>query len=123
MLNVSTDPVIEAHHGVLAARAIVNPINTRLTKGEVVYILDHSGARMILLDQEYKHLIEDYKGDAKVIISNDTGRSGDPYEEFLSSGRRFSQERGWAGLEWDNDENTSAVLNYTFVAPLFCPIG
>ena len=46
-------------------------------------------------------------------MSNDTGRDGDPYEEFLTKGRQFSQERGWPGLEWEADENAGAALCYT----------
>lgn len=53
--------------------------------------------------------------DAKVpvIVSQDTGRVGDPYEEFLTSGRRHSAERGWPGLEWEIDEESAAALCYT----------
>jgi len=96
---------------VLAARAIITPINTRLTKPEVAYILAHSGSKLILADHECAHLVEGTK--MPIILSNDTGRAGDPYEEFLSAGRRFSQERGWPGLEAETDENAAAVLCYT----------
>lgn len=95
----------------LAARAIVTPINTRLTKHEVAYILDHSGSKLILVDHECAHLVECTK--IPIILSTDTGRVGDPYEDFLSVGRHFSQERGWPGLEAETDENAAAVLCYT----------
>jgi len=49
------------------------------------------------------------------VISNDTGLSDDPYEQFLSSGRRFSQEKGWLGLDTEADENAPATLCYTSV--------
>lgn len=95
----------------LAARGIVTPINTRLTKHEVAYILNHSGSKLILVDHEYTHLVEGTE--IPTIVSNDTGRVGDPYEEFLSGGRRFSRGRGWPGLEAEIDENAAAVLCYT----------
>ncbi|KII93264.1 hypothetical protein PLICRDRAFT_384862 [Plicaturopsis crispa FD-325 SS-3] len=106
-------PIIaDAHYGVLAARAVLTPVNTRLTPAEVAYILDHSGARLILVDHECAHLIpRDSK--VPVVVSKDTGRAGDPYEEFLSAGRRFSGEKGWAGLQAEGDENAPAVLCYT----------
>ncbi|KAI0072767.1 acetyl-CoA synthetase-like protein [Panus rudis PR-1116 ss-1] len=105
-------PVIaEAHHGTLAARAAICPINTRLTPPEVSYILEHSGAKLIIVDHEYVRLVEGAK--VPVIVSNDTGRAGDPYEDFLSSGRRFSQEKGWAGLDFEPDEDAMAALCYT----------
>ncbi|KAJ3507515.1 hypothetical protein NMY22_g16905 [Coprinellus aureogranulatus] len=105
-------PIIaDAHQGVLAARAVCCPINTRLKPHEVQYILEHSGAKLILVDHEYRHLVG--KTNAKVIVSNDTGREGDPYEDFLTEGRRFSHEKGWPGLETEPDENAAAMLCYT----------
>ncbi|KAH9950242.1 acetyl-CoA synthetase-like protein [Amylocystis lapponica] len=102
---------VAAYHGVLAARAVICPINTRLTRGEVEYILDHSGARLILLDHEYMVLVQNAR--VPVIVTRDTGRQGDPYEEFLSAGRAYSEERGWGGLEWEADENAPLALCYT----------
>jgi hypothetical protein len=48
-------------------------------------------------------------------VSNDTGRPGDPYEDFLKGGRLFSGEKGWLGLEVEANEDTPAVLCYTYV--------
>ena len=79
----------------------------------MTYILEHSGSRLIIVDHEYTHLVKDAK--ARIIVCNDTGRPGDPYEEFLRSGRRFSREQGWGGLEWESDENAGAALCYTYV--------
>ncbi|KAF7784444.1 hypothetical protein Agabi119p4_609 [Agaricus bisporus var. burnettii] len=104
--------IADAHHGVIAARAILTPINTRLKPSEVAYILDHSGASLILVDFEFVHLLpKDIN--IPVVISKDTGRHDDPYEEFLSKGRQFSQERSWGGLDAEPDENAAAVLCYT----------
>lgn len=97
----------------IAARAVLTPINTRLKPQEVAYILEHSGSRLILVDYEYTHLISGTK--IPSIVSNDTGRLGDPYETFLSQGRQFSKEQGWEGLGEDPDENAAAVLCYTSV--------
>lgn len=95
----------------MAARAVVCPINTRLTAPEVAYILEHSGSKLIIVDHEYKHLVKNVT--VPVVVSNDSGRQGDPYEEFLDKGRQFSQERGWPGLQWEADENAGAALCYT----------
>ncbi|KAJ2928934.1 hypothetical protein H1R20_g8292, partial [Candolleomyces eurysporus] len=104
--------IADAHHGVLAARAILCPINTRLKPHEVEYILGHSGSKLILVDHEYQNLIPP-NTNVPVIVSKDTGRADDPYEEFLSQGRAFSQEKGWQGLETQHDENAGATLCYT----------
>jgi hypothetical protein len=82
-----------------------------LTKPEVGYILDHSGAKVVLVDHEFTHLVQG--SNLLVIISHDTGLAEDPYEKFLSSGRRFSNEKGWGGLEIELDENANASLCYT----------
>lgn len=75
------------------------------------YIIKHSDCRILLVDHEYSHLVSG--SNVPVIISNDTGRSGDPYEEFLLEGRNYSDEKGWLGLEAEEDENAGAVLCYT----------
>lgn len=103
--------IADAFQGIPAARAVICPINTRLTPPEVAYILQHSRAKLILVDYEYAHLVKDAK--IPVILSNDTGRAGDPYEGFLSQGRRFSQDRGWRGLELEPDEDAGFALCYT----------
>lgn len=105
--------IADAYQAVPAARAVICPINTRLTPPEIAYILEHSRAKLIFADCEYAHLVKGTK--LPVIISNDTGRSGDPYEVFLSHGRKFSQERGWWGLEPEHDENAGFTLCYTLV--------
>ncbi|KAG1755131.1 uncharacterized protein EDB91DRAFT_274649 [Suillus paluster] len=103
--------IADAHFGVLAARAIITPVNTRLTPPEVSYILEHSGSKLILIDRDFTHLIGNTN--IPVIVCHDTGRVGDPYESFLSAGRVFSVEKGWAGLDVEPDENVGAVLCYT----------
>ncbi|KAG9058685.1 hypothetical protein FS842_006022 [Serendipita sp. 407] len=91
--------------------AVLAPNCTRLLKSDISYILSHSGTKLVLVDHEYAPLVAD--SGIPLIVSHDTGRAGDPYEEFLSEGRRFSQERGWAGLEMETEETANAVLNYT----------
>lgn len=103
--------IADAYQAIPAARAVSCPINTRLTPLEIAYILEHSRAKLILADYEYAHLVKDSK--VPIIVCNDTGRVGDPYEEFLSQGRRFSQERGWWGLELESDEDAGFALCYT----------
>lgn len=80
------------------------------------YIIEHSGAKLVLVDYEYAKLVEDCR--APVIVSHDTGMPLDPYEEFLSEGRHFSKEKGWGGLVMEADECADATLNYTWV--FFC---
>ncbi|CCM00518.1 uncharacterized protein FIBRA_02552 [Fibroporia radiculosa] len=108
MLKILTP---DAHHGVLAARAVICPINTRLTSQEVAYIIEHSEAKLILVDRELVHLVQNAQ--IPIIVSEDSGRAGDPYEDFLTNGRKFSREKGWAGLAWESNEDAPAALCYT----------
>ncbi|KAF8203111.1 AMP-dependent synthetase and ligase [Pholiota molesta] len=97
--NFSVCPLIaDAHHGVMAARAIMTPINTRLKPSEVAYIVEHSQCKLLLVDYEYTNLVAGLK--VPYIISKDTEG-------------RFSNGRGWPGLEPESDENAAAVLCYT----------
>ena len=43
----------EAHFGVPMAGAVINTLNTRLSAGEIAFQLQHSGARMLLVDKEF----------------------------------------------------------------------
>ncbi len=45
-------PMLEAHFGVPALGAMLVAINTRLSPGEVRYILEHSGAKALIVDTE-----------------------------------------------------------------------
>ncbi len=71
----------------------------------------HSGASLAIVDKECLPLIQGCR--VPTIVSHDTGLSDDPYEVFLTEGRRSSQERGWQGLDVDADENAPALLCYT----------
>ena len=57
-LALNTTELLEAHFGVPAAGAVLVAINTRLLADEVAYILDHSGARLLVVDPSLAHLVE-----------------------------------------------------------------
>src|ERR671916_2310457 len=50
--------MLEGHFAVPLAGAILVAINTRLSAPEVAYILEHSGARILVVDTELAHLVE-----------------------------------------------------------------
>ena len=99
-------PMLEAHFGVPAAGYVLVAINTRLGKDEVKYIVEHSGAKMVFADAELEHLLEDVEG-VEVVRVDDTGESGDPYEDYLAEG---SPEPVESVLE---DEEETISINYT----------
>lgn len=102
----NTPPMLEGHFAVPAAGLVLVAINTRLGKDEVSYIVEHSGAKMVFVDVELEHLLEDVEDVERVRIE-DTGEEGDPYEEYLAEG---SPEPVPSVLE---DEEETISINYT----------
>jgi fatty-acyl-CoA synthase len=101
-------PLLEAHFGVPAAGGVLVAINTRLSSGEIGYILQHSGARFLFVEAELQPLIEplDTAG-FQVIRIEDTGTVDDPYERFLSAASPEPVE------SWLEDEEEPISMNYT----------
>lgn len=94
--------------------------------------MEHSGARVVLVDYEFAHLIpKNLSSHMTVVISNDTGGTkgvdADPYERFLQDGRDAwdrleEQERnkwgdkarkGWELIDIIDDEEKPCALCYT----------
>ena len=44
--------MLECHHGVPYAGAVLVPLNTRLSVDEIVHIVEHSGARLLIATRE-----------------------------------------------------------------------
>ena len=111
-LSFNTHQLLEGYYGVVQARAIVMPLNVRLSPLELTNILNHSGARMLLFENDFAPLVEMLRPacreierfvtlDEKVPIADMT------YEELLDKGH---PER--ADI-FSIDENAIAELFYT----------
>jgi fatty-acyl-CoA synthase len=59
VLAPNTHQMLEAHHGVPAAGGVLVTLNIRLSAGELGYILEHSGAEVLLYDDELESLARD----------------------------------------------------------------
>jgi acyl-CoA synthetase (AMP-forming)/AMP-acid ligase II len=100
--------MLEAHFGVPAAGGILVTVNTRLSSGEIEYILRHSGARYLLLDAALAGLVEPIDLTGIVVIRvDDSGAADDPYECFLAGGSPEQPE------SWLEDEEETISINYT----------
>jgi acyl-CoA synthetase (AMP-forming)/AMP-acid ligase II len=100
--------MLEAHYGVPAAGGVLVAINTRLSSDEIGYILGHSGARFLFVDAELLPALEPLDlGRLRVVRVDDTGASGDPYEDFLAWGVPAPVE------SWLADEEEPISINYT----------
>ncbi len=108
----------EAHFGVPACGAVLNTINTRLEAGTIAYILDHGGAKVLLVDPQFlpvaAEAFEEMEGPAPIVIEVADDAAGVhshghymEYEELLASGD--------PDFDWimPQDEWESLALNYT----------
>jgi len=57
VLAPNVPEILEAHFAVLRAGAVLVAINTRLNAAEIGYILNHSGARVVIADVELAPLV------------------------------------------------------------------
>src|SRR5580658_7226640 len=60
-LSFNTHQLLEGYYGVVLAHAIVMPLNVRLAPVELVNILNHSGARMLLFENDFAPLVAQLK--------------------------------------------------------------
>ena len=63
ILCPNTPPMLEAHFGVPLSGGVLVAINTRLSPREIAYIINHSGARFLLVDSELADSVRPVLGD------------------------------------------------------------
>ena len=107
-LLFNSSAMLEAHFGVPAAGGVLVAVNHRLASAEVGYILQHSGARYLLLDTGLEALAAPLElAGVTVIRCAGTGRTGDPYEELLASASPAMP------ASWLEHEEETISVNYT----------
>ncbi len=107
-LLFNSSAMLEAHFGVPAAGGILVAVNHRLASAEIRYILQHSGARYLLLDTGLEALAAPLElAGVTVIRCAGTGRAGDPYQEFLAAASPVMP------ASWLEHEEETISVNYT----------
>ena len=61
-LSFNTHQLLEGYYGVVQARAIVMPLNVRLSPVELTNILNHAEAKMLLFENDFVPLVEKLRG-------------------------------------------------------------
>jgi fatty-acyl-CoA synthase len=107
VLCPNTPALLEAHFGVPAAGGVLVAINARLSPPEVRAILEHSGARTLIVDAELAGQVADLPAGLDVVRVDDDATAGDPYEQLLAEGDPAAAPRV---LE---DEEEPISINYT----------
>jgi fatty-acyl-CoA synthase len=111
-LSFNNNELLEGYYGVVQARAIVMPLNVRLSPLELINILNHSGARVLVFENDFLPLIEKLRPSCPAIeryitIDEKTPAADLTYEELLAQGR---PERADV---FGFDEHSIAELFYT----------
>jgi fatty-acyl-CoA synthase len=111
--------MLVAHFGVPLGRAVLVAVNTRLSSEEVRYILDHSGATVLVVDSTLRAVVDpiaDSLETVREIVTlvdpqgPDAGTSveGATWDDLLARG-----DQG-ADLPWEVDDERSTIsINYT----------
>jgi len=111
-LSFNNHQLLEGYYGVVQARAIVMPLNVRLSPVELTNILNHSGARVLMFENDFAPMVEHLKPlcpeITRYVTLNDKVPVADlTYEDLLDKGH---PER--ADI-FSFDEDAVAELFYT----------
>src|SRR5689334_6697796 len=90
-LSFNNHQLLEGYYGVVQARAIVMPLNVRLSEGELCAILNHAGARALLFESDFVPLIERLRPNCASVerwvgLGEDVPAADLSYEEILDQG-------------------------------------
>ncbi len=118
VLAPNVPALLAAHFSVLLVRAALVAINTRLSGEEVGYILNHSGAKVVIVDPELAPRIAEISGGlgASPVLVNledpvagvtGTPLAGPSFEEFLEGADVWPVSGGV------DDEERVTSINYT----------
>lgn len=114
-LSLNCHRLLEAYFGVLEAGGILLPLNIRLAAPELTYILNHSGATVLFLEQEFIGLVDSFRRDLRTVQSFHQ-LDGAPQAEWLSAPTYEQMVASAAPHRRDVmefDENSVAEIFYT----------
>ena len=108
--------MLEAKFGPMRIGAVLVPLNVRLASREIAYILNHSGAKVLIFDTEFADTVRGLIGDVprvgtfvKIVDGNPRAEDipGPEYEDFLESASAAPEPVGPV------DESDAICINYT----------
>ncbi|MGH8982169.1 MAG: AMP-binding protein [Acidimicrobiales bacterium] len=91
--------LLVSYFGVCGYGRVLVPVNFRLARDEIAYIVEHSGASMLLVDPELAESLVDVECERRIVL----GAAGDAELYRL----------GDEPAPWEPDENATATINYT----------
>jgi fatty-acyl-CoA synthase len=94
--------LLTSFFGVAGSGRVLVPVNFRLRPDEVAYIVEHSGARVLLIDPELDDELADITAEHRFVLGSD-------HDLYAAS----SADGGAEPAVWEPDENATACINYT----------
>lgn len=99
MVSHNSARLLTSFFGVSGSGRILVPINFRLVAEEVQYIVEHSGARVLLVDPELDEALAGVRCEHRFVIGAESDRA------LMKDSRE--------PRPWIPDENATATINYT----------
>ena len=108
--------MLEGHYGPMRLGAVLVAINIRLSAREIAYILNHSGARVLVFDSEYAGTVRAIKDQVPTVgtfvqvvdtVPRDDEIPGPDYESFLASAPEGDPS------VWLESEKDTVAIDYT----------
>lgn len=94
--------LLASFFGVAGSGRVLVPVNFRLRPDEVSYIVEHSGARVLLVDPEIDAALAGVTAEHRFVLGDDA----DLYAAAPEDG-------GPEPVPWEPDESATACINYT----------
>jgi fatty-acyl-CoA synthase len=114
-LSMNCHRLLEAYYGVIEAGGVLLPLNIRLSPGELAYIVNDAGARVLFLQSHFLPLVESFRSKLSTVEAF-YSLDGVVEREWLSAGNYEGLISGALGHRTDImqvDENSLAELFYT----------
>ena len=111
-LSFNNNQLLEGYYAAPLIRAVVMPLNVRLTAPELIQILNHAGARMLVFENDFAPMIDAFRKmcpqiERYVSIDSKIPQVDLVFEELLTNGRIDRPDI------FSFDENEIAELFYT----------
>ncbi|MGH9125422.1 MAG: AMP-binding protein [Acidimicrobiales bacterium] len=96
--------MLTAFYGVSGYGRVLVPINFRLNTEEVQYIVEHSGASVLLVDPEYDEVLGSVAAKERILLDGRNDR--ELFAPLAATGAHQP-------VPWEPDEDATASINYT----------
>jgi acyl-CoA synthetase (AMP-forming)/AMP-acid ligase II len=98
VVSHNSSRLLTSFFGVCGSGRVLVPVNFRLRPDEVRYIVEHSGARVLVIDPELDETLRDVTAEHRFVIGDDS---------------LLYAADGVEPQPWEPDENETACINYT----------